>query len=1062
MGELVRVRLAQNKNSEAVVFIPSNCRWDDLVGVISLRLGLNSSIEKVDHLILVDKQDDELSGCIRDTETLTSFLPIYQADNDLCFLVNLREEILQAPVEVKKDEDQSAFSRSLADLIAKIDVQNQSLIEISDDQEQFATLRDSSDLLAAKLLLNVYLNSDPLMKRTICVTIYCPWEVLVAEISAALQLPPAEFVSHVMVVDSNGGTLSAELNTPNMFWDVISMLSGGGEVITLRVHLKSEEMLIEEKNNEISHNVEASIPVDTNRAEHSTSSQTRRNSNIVNVLFSLGANANANANVNDPKSAVEVPLFEGCEWGELVEEVSHRLRLTKEQAIRIDHVVLMDKDGDELSPALTSGSKFWKIVSEYNAGDGSFFLLRLSDDEVANSIAAKRMTEPPSTGLDVSEMMRIEAMGLADKGNHTLRDSSDLLAAKLLLNVYLNSDPLMKRTICVTIYCPWEVLVAEISAALQLPPAEFVSHVMVVDSNGGTLSAELNTPNMFWDVISMLSGGGEVITLRVHLKSEEMLIEEKNNEISHNVEASIPVDTNRAEHSTSSQTRRNSNIVNVLFSLGANANANANVNDPKSAVEVPLFEGCEWGELVEEVSHRLRLTKEQAIRIDHVVLMDKDGDELSPALTSGSKFWKIVSEYNAGDGSFFLLRLSDDEVANSIAAKRMTEPPSTGLDVSKMTRKEAMALATGIVERLASKKANNNSTSPKATTIKFEVVDIKNNNATTEVEVIERCSWEELKIAIQAGVHSDREVSLGSVHIADAAESPLVISDSNTLWDLVSARRGSAKIKLMVNTIDVPDRAQLSSVMVMNGSKQPDNDVAQPATIEICFATDLSRRFTVALPNCNCSPEELLEEFATALGTPHCDWIQHFSLEDKDNLEPTGSLMTAAGFCKLLSKGYISCFESIVAVHGEPQGGRLDAVEQYFHACGTGNIVRLKSLVRQGVNVHAVDSKGLAAIHHASLSGFVDIIRFLVKLGLNVDLADANGMTAAHFACDRKHVEAAEVLVELGANMQQKNKVGLTPLHYICLRGLLVLGPKVFNSSNINLTSSTGKNITRP
>ena len=780
MGELVRVRLAQNKNSEAVVFIPSNCRWDDLVGVISLRLGLNSSIEKVDHLILVDKQDDELSGCIRDTETLTSFLPIYQADNDLCFLVNLREEILQAPVEVKKDEDQSAFSRSLADLIAKIDVQNQSLIEISDDQEQFATLRDSSDLLAAKLLLNVYLNSDPLMKRTICVTIYCPWEVLVAEISAALQLPPAEFVSHVMVVDSNGGTLSAELNTPIKFWDVISMLSGGGEVITLRVHLKSEEMLIEEKNNEISHNVEASIPVDTNRAEHSTSSQTRRNSNIVNVLFSLGANANAN------------------------------------------------------------------------------------------------------------------------------------------------------------------------------------------------------------------------------------------------------------------------------------------VNDPKSAVEVPLFEGCEWGELVEEVSHRLRLTKEQAIRIDHVVLMDKDGDELSPALTSGPKFWKFASQCNAGDGSFFLLRLSDDEVAISIAAKRMTEPPSTGLDVSKMTRKEAMALATGIVERLASKKANNNSTSPKATTIKFEVVDIKNNNATTEVEVIERCSWEELKIAIQAGLHSDREVSLGSVHIADAAESPLVISDSNTLWDLVSARRGSAKIKLMVNTIDVPDRAQLSSVMVMNGSKQPDNDVAQPATIEICFATDLSRRFTVALPNCNCSPEELLEEFATALGTPHCDWIQHFSLEDKDNLEPTGSLMTAAGFCKLLSKGYISCFESIVAVHGEPQGGRLDAVEQYFHACGTGNIVRLKSLVRQGVNVHAVDSKGLAAIHHASLSGFVDIIRFLVKLGLNVDLADANGMTAAHFACDRKHVEAAEVLVELGANMQQKNKVGLTPLHYICLRGLLVLGPKVFNSSNINLTSSTGKNITRP
>ena len=80
-----------------------------------------------------------------------------------------------------------------------------------------------------------------------------------------------------------------------------------------------------------------------------------------------------------------------------------------------------------------------------------------------------------------------------------------------------------------------------------------------------------------------------------------------------------------------------------------------------------------------------------------------------------------------------------------------------------------------------------------------------------------------------------------------------------------------------------------------------------------------------------------------------------------------------------------------------------------------GNLRRVNSLLRRGVNVNYQNYLGRTALMYASYEGRLDVVRELIKAGADVNLQTNDGMTALMYAGYRGHFEIVEALLEAGA-----------------------------------------------
>ncbi|MDI9639429.1 ankyrin repeat domain-containing protein [Kamptonema cortianum] len=111
-------------------------------------------------------------------------------------------------------------------------------------------------------------------------------------------------------------------------------------------------------------------------------------------------------------------------------------------------------------------------------------------------------------------------------------------------------------------------------------------------------------------------------------------------------------------------------------------------------------------------------------------------------------------------------------------------------------------------------------------------------------------------------------------------------------------------------------------------------------------------------------------------------------------------------------------FEGITDVLKSVQEiGGDDHREAIFpYALKSGNLDLVKVFVENGADIHAVDSHGYTALHHAASSSLksIDIIRYLVDQGVDPNAATTWGETPLKLAIDS--AEIAELLLEAGAD----------------------------------------------
>ncbi|MCT4616771.1 MAG: ankyrin repeat domain-containing protein [Candidatus Gracilibacteria bacterium] len=97
-------------------------------------------------------------------------------------------------------------------------------------------------------------------------------------------------------------------------------------------------------------------------------------------------------------------------------------------------------------------------------------------------------------------------------------------------------------------------------------------------------------------------------------------------------------------------------------------------------------------------------------------------------------------------------------------------------------------------------------------------------------------------------------------------------------------------------------------------------------------------------------------------------------------------------------------------------------------AAHTGNLERVKLILKAGVDVDARDSFGGTALHAAMFQDNLEIIKILIEAGLDINAeGTSNKYTPLHDAVWDNNLEAVKILIEAGANQSIKNNLGQTP-----------------------------------
>ena len=127
--------------------------------------------------------------------------------------------------------------------------------------------------------------------------------------------------------------------------------------------------------------------------------------------------------------------------------------------------------------------------------------------------------------------------------------------------------------------------------------------------------------------------------------------------------------------------------------------------------------------------------------------------------------------------------------------------------------------------------------------------------------------------------------------------------------------------------------------------------------------------------------------------------------------------------------------------------------------CDGYRLDNIKTLIKQGADIHQIDSDGCTALHYAARFAKSEIIEYLLSLGMKVNMVSNSGQTLLMSACcDSDRLDNIKTLIKQGADIHQINNNGWTALHYAArfakseiIEHLLSLGMKV------NMVENSGK-----
>ena len=104
-------------------------------------------------------------------------------------------------------------------------------------------------------------------------------------------------------------------------------------------------------------------------------------------------------------------------------------------------------------------------------------------------------------------------------------------------------------------------------------------------------------------------------------------------------------------------------------------------------------------------------------------------------------------------------------------------------------------------------------------------------------------------------------------------------------------------------------------------------------------------------------------------------------------------------------------------------------------ACRRGHSSVAEFLIKNGADIHGIQTAVLPPIHAAASSHSIGIVDMLLKKGANVDARDSKKRTACHFAANDVCIDLARRLIDAGCDLELVDDDGNTVLHYAACGG---------------------------
>ncbi|HFC92760.1 MAG TPA: hypothetical protein ENJ51_08095 [Leucothrix mucor] len=106
------------------------------------------------------------------------------------------------------------------------------------------------------------------------------------------------------------------------------------------------------------------------------------------------------------------------------------------------------------------------------------------------------------------------------------------------------------------------------------------------------------------------------------------------------------------------------------------------------------------------------------------------------------------------------------------------------------------------------------------------------------------------------------------------------------------------------------------------------------------------------------------------------------------------------------------------------------ADDALFGAAKTRNLFLLKTLLKEGANIHHKNFNGESALHIAASIGNMQMVRYLLNKGANVNASTGKNWLPIHHAIRFEHYIVANYLIAHNASVWVKNSDGFSALDF--------------------------------
>jgi len=108
-------------------------------------------------------------------------------------------------------------------------------------------------------------------------------------------------------------------------------------------------------------------------------------------------------------------------------------------------------------------------------------------------------------------------------------------------------------------------------------------------------------------------------------------------------------------------------------------------------------------------------------------------------------------------------------------------------------------------------------------------------------------------------------------------------------------------------------------------------------------------------------------------------------------------------------------------------GANLDSIHLSAYQ---GDLDKVRSFLKEGTDVNAVDSYGATPLHYAARRGSKEVVEFLIVKGADVDVKDKRNLAPLHVAAAHGHTDVVALLIDNAADIYAKGQWGYTPIYY--------------------------------